>query len=208
MLQGGVAAAALARVPVFAQSQSIMPLYTLPRQALVIGNARYANSPLDNPVNDAKALAAELKNAGFDVALQLDAGREALLKAIDDYVARLAARKAVGLFYFAGHGAQLAWRNYLIPVDAVIKSQDEVAQRSVELNALLQGLTKAANPMNVVILDACRDNPFGSALPLEQKGLSQFDAPPGSLLAYATSPGNVASDGAGAKCIPRACCAN
>ncbi len=198
VLQGGAAAGALAwaRVPAFAQSGP--PLYSLPRQALVIGNARYQNSPLDNPVNDAKAIAGELKATGFDVALQLDAGREVLIKAIDDYVARLASRKAVGLFYFAGHGAQLAWRNYLIPVDAAIRSQNDIAPQSVELNALLQGLAKAANPMNVVILDACRDNPFGKAAPLEQKGLSQFDAPPGSLLAYATSPGNVASDGTGA----------
>ncbi|MEQ1774349.1 MAG: caspase family protein [Burkholderiales bacterium] len=198
VLRGAAAASALAllRAPVFAQSGSA--LHSLPRHALVIGNARYLNAPLDNPVNDAKAIAAQLKATGFDVALQLDAGREALARAIDDYVARLASRKAVGLFYFAGHGVQLAWRNYLIPVDAVIQSQNDIAPRSVELNTLLQGLAKAANPMNVVILDACRDNPFGTAAPLEQKGLSQFDAPPGSLLAYATAPGNVASDGADA----------
>jgi len=197
MLQGGAVAGTLmlARVPVFAQSAPA--LYTLPRHALVIGNSRYASSPLDNPANDAKAIAAELKATGFDVVLQLDAGREAMLKAIDDYVARLASRKTVGLFYFAGHGAQLAWRNYLIPVDATIRTQDDVAPRSVELNALLQGLGKAGNPMNVIVLDACRDNPFGTAVSLEQKGLSQFDAPVGSLLAYATSPGNVASDGSG-----------
>ncbi len=198
VLQGGAAAGALAlaRVPAFAQAGS--PLYSSTRQALVIGNARYASSPLDNPVNDAKAIAGELKATGFNVVLQLDAGREVLLKAIDEYVARLTSGKAIGLFYFAGHGAQLAWRNYLIPVDAVINSQNDIAPQSVELNALLQGLAKAANPMNMVILDACRDNPFGAGTPLEQKGLSQFDAPPGSLLAYATSPGNVASDGGGA----------
>ncbi len=198
VLQGGAAAGALAwaRVPAFAQSGP--PLYSLPRQALVIGNARYQNSPLDSPVSDAKAIASAIQAMGFDVVLHLDGGRDAVIKAIDDYVARLASRKAVGLFYFTGHGAQLAWRNYLIPVDAVINSQNDIAPQSVELNALLQGLTKAANPMNVVILDACRDNPFGKAAPLEQKGLSQFDAPPGSLVAYATTPGNVASDRAGA----------
>ena len=193
VLQGGAAAGALTllRTPVYAQSAA-------PRMALVIGNARYPHSPLDNPVNDAEAIAGQLKATGFDVSIQLDTGRETLIKAIVDYVTRLAARKAVGLFYFAGHGAQLAWRNYLIPVDAVIRSQSDIAPQSVELNILLQGLGKAANPMNVVILDACRDNPFGKAMPLDQKGLSQFDAPLGSLLAYATSPGNVASDGAGA----------
>ena len=130
--------------------------------------------------------------------LLLDTGRDTLLNAIEAYGKQLSARKAVGLFYFAGHGAQLAWRNYLLPVDAVIKSMNDVPARAVELNTLLQGLTKAKNPMNVIVLDACRDNPFGTAMPVEQKGLSQFDAPPGSLLAYATSPGNVASDGSGA----------
>jgi len=120
-----------------------------------------------------------------------------MVNAIEAYGRQLASRKAVGLFYFAGHGAQLAWRNYLVPVDAVIKSMDDVPARAVELNTLLQGLTRAKNPMNVIVLDACRDNPFGKGLPTEQKGLSQFDAPPGSLLAYATSPGNVASDGSG-----------
>lgn len=198
LLQGGAAAGAmlLARTPAYAQSRAA--LYTLPRQALVIGNARYPNAPLGNPTNDARAIAAELRTAGFDVSLQLDAGRDLMSKVINAYVARLASRKAVGLFYFTGHGAQLAWRNYLIPVDAAIKSRNDIAPQSVELNVLMQGLTKAANPMNMVILDACRDNPFGNAVPVEQKGLSQFDAPPGSLLAYATSPGNVASDGAGA----------
>ncbi len=177
----------------FAQSS----LAGLPRHALVIGNSRYPHAPLDNPANDAKAIAAELKATGFEVNLLLDTSRDALLNAIEAYGKQLASRKAVGLFYFAGHGAQLAWRNYLVPVDAVIKSMDDVPARAVELNTLLQGLTKAKNPMNVIVLDACRDNPFGKGLPTEQKGLSQFDAPPGSLLAYATSPGNVASDGSG-----------
>jgi uncharacterized caspase-like protein len=197
VLQSAVAGGGLALAPSMAWAQSASALYRLPRLALVIGNSRYQNSPLDNPANDAKAIAGELKASGFEVTLQLDAGRDAMVNAIEAYGNLLASRKAVGLFYFAGHGAQLAWRNYLIPVDAVIKSMDDVPARAVELNTLLQGLTKAKNPMNVIVLDACRDNPFGKGLPIEQKGLSQFDAPPGSLLAYATSPGNVASDGGG-----------
>lgn len=103
----------------------------------------------------------------------------------------------MGLFYFAGHGVQFAWRNYLIPVDAVLETLDDVRTLGVELNTVLQSLRKAKNAMNVIILDACRDNPFGARVPIEQRGLSQFDAPPGSLLAYATAPGNVASDGEG-----------
>jgi hypothetical protein len=102
------------------------------------------------------------------------------------------------MFYYAGHGAQLAWKNYLVPVDAVIDKLEDMQTQTVELNSLLQGLIKAQNPMNVIILDACRDNPFGNKVQSQQKGLSQFDAPPGSLLAYATSPGNTAADGEGA----------
>jgi len=181
-----------------AYAQTAASLYTLPRYALVIGNSSYVQSPLTNPANDAKAIAGELKATGFEVSVQLDASREAMLKAIDAYAGTLAARNVVGLFYFAGHGTQLAWRNYLLPVDAEIFALDDIPTRGVDLNVLLQGLSRAKNPMNVIILDACRDNPFGRVLPAEQKGLSQFDAPPGSLLAYATSPGNTASDGDGA----------
>jgi len=120
-----------------------------------------------------------------------------MLTAINAYVRMLAQSQAIGLFYFSGHGTQLAWRNYLLPVDAEIRKPDDIPARGVDLNALMQGLGRASSPMNIVILDACRDNPFGRSLPGEQKGLSQFDAPPGSLLAYATSPGNTASDGSG-----------
>ena len=198
MLQGALAAGAFALLPSAVRGQSSQASPTLPRIALVIGNSRYPDSPLGNPGNDAKAIAGELKATGFAVDLELDAGREAMLKAFAAYADTLAKRNAVGLFYFAGHGTQLAWRNYLMPVDAVVRTLDDIPARAVELNTLLQGLAQAKNPMNVIILDACRDNPFGKALPAEQKGLSQFDAPPGSLLAYATSPGNVASDGDGA----------
>lgn len=198
IVQGALAAGmvTLARGRAFAQTAA--SLYTLPRYALVIGNSGYVQAPLTNPANDAKAIAGELKATGFEVNVQLNASREAMLKAIDAYARMLAARNAVGLFYFAGHGTQLAWRNYLLPVDAEILTLDDIPARGVDLNTLLQGLARAKNPMNVIILDACRDNPFGRALPAEQKGLSQFDAPPGSLLAYATSPGNTASDGDGA----------
>ena len=197
-LQGALAAGALTLAPGDLLAQAGVPLYKLPRYALVIGNGSYANAPLANPANDARAIASELKAAGFEVSIQLDTSRDGMLKAIDAFSGMLAARNAVGLFYFAGHGTQLAWRNYLLPVDAEIRVLDDIPARGIDLNTLLKGLTRAKNPMNVIILDACRDNPFGKALLPEQKGLSQFDAPPGSLLAYATSPGNTASDGVGA----------
>ena len=183
---------------VWAQSEGALKLLQLPKVALVIGNAKYVDAPLRNPGNDAKGIAGELQKVGFQVSLKLDAGRSDMIEAIRAFGAELAKKKGVGMFYYAGHGAQLAWKNYLIPVDAVIEKIEDMQAKTVELNSLLDGLIKAQNPMNVIILDACRDNPFGAKVRSQQKGLSQFDAPPGSLLAYATSPGNTAADGEGA----------
>jgi uncharacterized caspase-like protein len=173
-------------------------LINAPRVALVIGNSSYHNSPLENPINDATAIAKSLTDFGFQCQLLTNAKLQDMTAAIQSHGEQLARLKAIGLFYYAGHGAQLAWRNYLVPVDASIATLEDLPKQTLELNSLLQALKKAANPMNVIILDACRDNPFGSRIPLEQKGLSQFDAPIGSLLSYATAPGNTASDGEGA----------
>ncbi|MBU0752633.1 MAG: caspase family protein [Gammaproteobacteria bacterium] len=173
-------------------------VHALPRVALVIGNSRYAAAPLDNPANDANAIAAVLKQTGFAVSLQLDARKAAMEEAIRSFAGGLARQPAVGLFYFAGHGLQLNWRNFLVPVDAALKSADDVSRHAVDITALLEGLARAKNPMNIIILDACRDNPFDDNLKTTGKGLSQMDAPSGTLLAYATAPGNTASDGAGA----------
>jgi uncharacterized caspase-like protein len=170
-------------------------LLAAPRRALVIGNSAYAVGPLKNPANDATAIAEELRNQGFEVTLGLDLKRDEMAQLVGAYGQSLARTKPVAVFYFAGHGVQLAWRNYLVPVDATLKSPADVKAQCIDVNSVIAGIGKAANPMNVIILDACRDDPFGTA---EQKGLSQLDAPPGTLLAYATSPGNVASDGAGA----------
>ena len=202
LMQGGVAAGSLfLPLPyacVWAQSEGATRLLRLPKTALVIGNSKYVVAPLRNPANDARAIAAQLKQSGFEVNLQMDVAREPMTRAIEAYAALLAKTKAVGLFYFAGHGVQLAWRNFLLPVDADIDKIEDIPKQCVDVGTLVAGITKAANPMNVVILDACRDNPFGNDRRVEQKGLSQLDAPPGTFLAYATSPGNVASDGDGA----------
>jgi len=171
---------------------------TAPRRALVIGNSSYAVGALKNPANDARAIAEELKRQGFEVSLGFDLKRDEMLQAIGAYGDSLARSKPVALFYFAGHGLQLAWRNYLVPVDAAVERPEDIKARCVDVNAVIEGIAKAANPMNMIILDACRDNPFGRDARGEQKGLSQLDAPPGTLLAYATSPGNIASDGEGA----------
>jgi uncharacterized caspase-like protein len=169
------------------------------RLALVIGNSSYRDSPLVNPVNDAKAVTGLFTEAGFTVDSRVNTTRAEMMGAIERFGAAVKRSETrLVVFYYAGHGAQLDWRNYLLPVDAVVERQEDMKQRCVDLNQLLAQLGAAKDKTFIVILDACRNNPFGRSYQPEQKGLSQFDAPVGSLLAYATAPGNVASDGEGA----------
>lgn len=167
-----------------------------PRAALVIGNAAYPRAALDNPVNDATAIADVLGRLGFSIDRRLDAGRQSMVDAIGEFCAKVTRTQSVALFYFAGHGIQIDWRNYLLPIDVRLARADDVMRQSVDVATLLDGLGKADTPTSVVILDACRDNPFGAA-GKTGSGLSQMDAPTRTLLAYATAPGNVASDGDG-----------
>src|SRR5262249_25552198 len=153
----GLAGGGLVLLPdVFGQSTTA--LVRAPRRALVIGNGAYSGATLSNPRNDAQSIGEELKRAGFEVTTALDLDRARMTQAIDAHGAALARDKAVGVFYFAGHGLQLAWRNYLVPVDARVGSIEDVKARCVDLSALLDGIARASNPMNVIILDACRDN--------------------------------------------------
>ena len=193
---GGLSALSLSPLLPAGLAAAATAIHALPRIALVIGNGRYATTPLQNPGNDASAIAATLKETGFAVDLRLDARKAAMEEAIRGFAEQVGRQKAVGLFYFAGHGLQLSWRNFLLPVDAAPKAADDVPKQGVEIATLLKGLGWAANPMNIVILDACRDNPFETDLKTG-KGLSQMDAPIGTLLAYATAPGNTAADGGG-----------
>ncbi|MCS6765497.1 MAG: caspase family protein [Candidatus Protistobacter heckmanni] len=168
------------------------------RLALVIGNSAYVQAPLVNPVNDANAMGALFGQAGFIVDKRVNASQTDMLAAIDRFgeqVRRSETKLAV--FYYAGHGAQLDWRNFLLPVDAVVGTPAQLRQRCVDLGALLGKFAGVKDKTFVIILDACRNDPFGGGYRPEQRGLSQFDAPVGSLLAYATSPGNVAADGSG-----------
>src|SRR5688572_22772604 len=128
-------------------------LLLAPRRALVIGNSSYGFAPLKNPANDARGLGEELKRSGFEVTIGLDLTRQQMLEAIRAYGESLSRTKAIGTFYFAGHGVQLAWRNYLLPIDAEIRSIEDIAAKCVDVNAVIEGIAKAANPMNVVILD-------------------------------------------------------
>lgn len=168
-----------------------------PRLALVIGNSRYQQAPLVNPANDARAVAERLRQSGFSVNLKLDAGKHEMSEAIRSFAEQLKTRQAIGVFYYAGHGLQLNWRNFLVPVDARIRQQSDIAAQTVDMGQLLDGLERARNPMNLVILDACRNNPFGPDFRTDDRGLSQLDAPPATLLAFATAPGNTAEDGEG-----------
>lgn len=198
LLSGAVLFAASPWASVCAQTPAGAQILKLPKIALVIGNAAYQQAPLKNPANDAKGMAEALNATGFEVTVRLDAGRTAMQAAIDAYLKQLAERKCVGLFYFAGHGVQLNWKNYLLPVDAVVASNADIEARGIDITGMIGGLNRAGNALNLIILDACRDAPFGEAAKPEQKGLSQMDAPRSTLLAYATAPGNVASDGEGA----------
>jgi hypothetical protein len=157
--------------------------------ALVIGNAAYPD-PLPNPVNDAKAVASALRSQGFAVVEVHDASRQQMVAAIGQMRDALRGKGGIGLFYYAGHGMQLEWRNYLVPVDAKLRAADEVSSQTLDLQAVLSAFKAAGTRLNIVVLDACRDNPFGATA--SGKGLAQMDAPPGTFIAYATAPGNVA----------------
>jgi tetratricopeptide (TPR) repeat protein len=167
-----------------------------PRHALVIGNASYAVAPLVNSANDAAAVAKVLEKAGFTVDLKLNANQKQLQDAVTAFGDRLRSGGA-GLFYFAGHGVQIKGRNFLMPVGADIKREDEVPYKAVDVQQVLDKMETAKNRINVVILDACRDNPFARSTRSGGAGLSQLDAPIGSMVAFATAPGSVASDGRG-----------
>ncbi len=166
------------------------------RIALVIGNGAYTNAPtLKNPSNDARDMAATLKLLGFAVASAIDADQRTMKRLIREFGQQLK-RGVQGLFYYAGHGVQMRGRNYLIPANAEIISETDVEQ-GVDLNLVLGLMDEAQNGLNIVILDACRNNPFSRSFRSAGSGLAQVDAPTGTLIAYATSPGRVAGDGQG-----------
>jgi len=166
------------------------------RIALVIGNATYRVDPLDNPVNDARLVAQSLRQAGFAVRVHENLDRRAMVEALRDFSNRLG-ENTIAALYYAGHGLQLRDRNFLIPVDAEIRSEDEIPIAGVDIDFLLRRMGTARSRINIVILDACRNNPFAGKGGNTAQGLAQMDAPVGTLLAYATAPGKLAADGGG-----------
>ena len=172
------------------------PVRSPQRHALVIGNSAYSDAPLSNPVNDAREISRALKESGFSVTVLENTDFKTMLGAIRAFGDQLK-KGGVGLFYYAGHGMQIRGRNYLIPVGSNIEREDEVAYSAVDAQAVLDKMDAASNGTNIMILDACRNNPFIRSTRNGQQGLAQMDAPVGTLVAFATSPGAVASDGAG-----------
>lgn len=165
------------------------------RIALVIGNNAYKSAPLANPINDARDIAKALSGFGFSVTLRENANQRDMKQAIREFTA-LIKHGGTGLLYFAGHGVQSKGRNYLIPVDADIQQEYELEDQAVDANIVLAAMDEAQNPVNIVILDACRNNPFARSFRSATSGLAQMDSVKGTLIAYATAPGSVAADGA------------
>lgn len=172
-----------------------------PRLALVIGNSNYGGElgKLANPANDATLMEQALKQVGFDVAKLIDADQKSLKRAISDFGERLArmGSEATGLFFYAGHGLQVKGRNYLVPVSADIRKEADVDLESVSAETVLAQMEYAGSRVNIVILDACRNNPLTRSFRSADRGLARIDAPKGSFIAYSTAPGDVAADGTG-----------
>ena len=167
------------------------------RVALVVGNSSYKYAPLANPVNDATDMAERLRNVGFKVTLITDAGKRRLEEAISDF-AEDANDVDVAMFFYAGHGIQVKGTNYLIPVDAEPRKEADVPFECTDVNRILANLEEARSKLNIIALDACRNNPFGRMWNRSAKqGLTMMDAPLGSLISFATSPGSTAADGEG-----------
>ncbi len=168
------------------------------RLALVIGNSNYQDRPLKNPANDAKAITRELEKAGFDVISYTDLNRSGMRSAIREFGQKVQDSKGVGLFYYAGHGLQSRGVNYLVPTDADIQVEYEIEDMCIRADQVLRMMELYQNPLNIVIIDACRNNPYRSLSRDMGEGLAMPDnAPVGTIVAFATAPGKTASDGDG-----------
>ena len=167
------------------------------RIALVIGNSAYSSGSLINPVNDASDMALTLQKLGFTVVLKHNADLQTMEEAIENIGNKLKLG-GVGLFYYAGHGLQVNGVNYLIPIGAKINKETDVRYKAMDVGRVLDEMANANNGLNIVILDACRDNPFARSFRSANRGLAIIGtATTGTLIAYSTSPGQVARDGDG-----------
>lgn len=166
------------------------------RIALVVGNANYETNRLKNPRNDAVLMARTLAATGFDVMTVMDGDTEEMRRAIADFGSRLQTPGAVALFYYAGHGVQVDTDNYLIPLDAKISGSNDVVRSAIPLQSVMRTMARSNTRLNIVVLDACRDNPFtGDGWTATVTGLASVVAPTGTIIAYSTGPGEIAEDG-------------
>ena len=167
------------------------------RVALVIGNAAYQyTAPLQNPLNDAQDMARVLTDLQFQVILTTNATLETMADAIFAFGERLKGG-GVGLFYYSGHGLQVKGENYLIPIDANVGREDDIKRKTINARDVLDKMDEAKSHLNLVFLDACRNNPFPRRVRAVSRGLAGMNAPTGTLLIFATNPDNVAQDGTG-----------
>lgn len=165
------------------------------RVALVIGNGAYQNvGPLRNTLNDARAMAQTLSGMGFQVLLREDRTEDQVKQDIREW-GRMLDQNSVALFYYSGHGIQVKGENYVVPIDASIESEEEVEYGAVNVGLIMAQMERARSRVNIVFLDACRNNPFARSFRSASQGLAMVNAPAGTFIAYATAPGDVASDG-------------
>lgn len=166
------------------------------RVALVIGNSAYKKMPLKNPVNDAKDIANRLRSLGFTVVERSNLGIRQIGGALREFKSKLSPG-SVAVVYYAGHGLQIKGENFLPAVDAEIAGEEDVQNQSLSIRQILDLLSDSKSKLNLVFLDACRDNPFASAFRSSSRGLARDNIPTGTLISYATKPGSVAADGEG-----------
>ena len=170
------------------------------RIALVIGNSNYKLiSSLPNPKNDADLMSKTLEDVGFEVVTAIDADRRGMSRAVKKFgkKLRLAGKDAVGLFFYAGHGVQAEGSNFLVPIGAEIEDQSDLSLETLSASDILSQMESAGNALNLVILDACRNNPYKGRVRSNSRGLARLNAASGSLVAFAAAPGQVAADGTG-----------
>ena len=164
------------------------------RLALVIGNAAYRDVPLANPVNDAQDMAARLVALDFEVVLRTDATRADMGTAIAEFLRRLEDGDEAVVFY-AGHGVQVRGVNYLMPIDASPRDENDVELQAISLDTVLRGLGAVDPKVSLLMLDACRNNPFERRWRGSSRGLARVEAASGTLISYAAKPGTTAADG-------------
>lgn len=168
------------------------------RVALVVGNGQYQNAGvLRNPVNDARAVAQSLQRLGFNVMLRENRSQREMAQDIREFGRQLD-QNTVALYYYSGHGIQVKGENYVVPVDAAIENEEEVEYATVNVGLVMAQMEAARSRVNIVFLDACRNNPFARSFRSSSNGLAMMNAPAGTFIAYATAPGDVASDGTAA----------